>query len=114
MSLYMTEFAYSDEAWPSLLERPERLATRLVDVLERQLGGRLVLLAFCFGLGEYDGVLIYEAPDDATATAVLVAALTSSRHVTASKTRKLLSAAEFTAALTMAHGVSGGGPPARP
>ena len=86
MPLYMTQFAYADEAWPALMEHPERLAGRLVDVLEKKLGARLVTLAFCFGLGEFDGVLIFEAPDDSTATAVLVGAVSSSRHVKGSKT----------------------------
>src|SRR4051812_41536493 len=110
----MTQFAYLDQAWPALMEHPERLAARLTDVLETKLGGRLVTLAFCFGLGEFDGMLIFEAPDDSTATAILVAAVASSRHVKKSKTTKLLTAEEFANALRSAQAASAGAPGAAP
>lgn len=107
----MTQFAYEPDAWPALMERPERLAGRLVDALENKLGGRLVNLYFCFGLGDWDGVIVYEADDDVTATAILVATIAQSRHVKASQTTKLLSMEEFSAALAKASTVSYDGPP---
>lgn len=111
MPTFMTQFAFEPDAWPALIERPERLAGRLVDALENKLGGRLVNLYFCFGLGQWDGVIVYEAPDDITATAVLVAAIARSSHVSASQTTKLLTREEFAAALRKASTVSYDGPP---
>jgi uncharacterized protein with GYD domain len=110
----MTQFAYEPDAWPALIERPERLAGRLVDALENKLGGRLVSLYFCFGLGEWDGVIVYEAPDDITATAILVATIARSRHVRTSRTTKLLSTEEFAEALGKASAVTYDGPPGAP
>ena len=106
MPLFLTEFAYADEAWPALMQHPERLGGRLHDALEKRLGGRLVTLAFCFGLAESDGVLLFEAPDDSTATAIVVHALTSSKHVKHAKTTKLLTSEEFADALRKAQAAS--------
>jgi uncharacterized protein with GYD domain len=71
MPLYMTQFAYTKEAWATLTHNPEDRSVAIRDLLESG-GGRL--LSWYLSFGEYDGLLIYEAPDDATAGAVVLAA----------------------------------------
>jgi uncharacterized protein with GYD domain len=64
------------------------------DVFERLLegmGGRL--LSFYYSFGEYDVVVIYEAPDQSTAAAIVMAAI-SPGHLGRVKTTVLLSAEE--------------------
>ncbi len=52
------------------------------------MGGRLV--AFYHSFGEYDGVIIFEAPDEGAAAAAILAAV-SPGHIKAIKTTTLLS-----------------------
>jgi uncharacterized protein with GYD domain len=72
MSLYMTQFAYIPEAWKAFAKNPEDRSTVFRELVER-LGGQL--LSFCYCFGEYDGVVIFEAPDEATATATIITAI---------------------------------------
>lgn len=67
----MTQFAYTQEAWATLAANPEDRSAAVRELLET-MGGRLVFWYLSFG--EYDGLAIYEAPDDATAGALVVAA----------------------------------------
>jgi uncharacterized protein with GYD domain len=71
MPLYMTQFAYTKEAWAILTHNPEDRSVAIRDLLESG-GGRL--LSWYLSFGEYDGLLIYEAPDDASAGALVLAA----------------------------------------
>ena len=52
------------EAWATLRKNPQD-RTEAVRVLVEQYGGRLLAFYYCFG--EYDGVLLLEAPDDLAA-----------------------------------------------
>ena len=70
MALYMTQFSYTPEAWAALLRNPVDRSEALGRLAE-QLGGKLVSLYYAFG--DYDGVFIGEAPDDATAAAIVLA-----------------------------------------
>ena len=88
MPLYMTQFAYTPDAWAALVKNPENRAN-VLRTLFQQAGGRLVSLYYAFG--EYDGVLIFEAPDETTATAVLLAAIAPGQ-LKATKTTLLLTA----------------------
>lgn len=87
MPLYMTQFAYSSEAWNRLAQNPED-RSEVLGALPENMGGRL--LSFYYSFGEYDGVFIWEAPDEGTAAATILAAL-SPGHVKAIKTTALLS-----------------------
>lgn len=57
------------------------------------LGGRLISLYYSFG--EYDGVILYEALDEQTAAAIVLAAI-SPGHVKTIKTTTLLTAEDTT------------------
>ena len=71
MPLYMTQFAYTTEAWATLAHTPEDRSAAVRELLEAG-GGRLI--SWYLSFGEYDGLLIYEAPDEATAGALVLAA----------------------------------------
>ena len=87
MPIYMTQFAYTTEAWAALTRSPED-RSQAVGRLMESLGGRLI--SFYNSFGEYDGVIIFEAPDEGTAAAVVLAAV-SPGHIKAIKTTTLLS-----------------------
>ncbi len=87
MALYMTQFSYTAQAWAALAKQPEDREKVLGGLIER-MGGRQ--LSFYYSFGEHDGLSIYEAPDDASAAAIVVAAIAPG-HVKDIKTTKLLS-----------------------
>ncbi len=101
MPLYMTQFTYTADAWAALANDPHNRGD-VFRSLVQGLGGRLV--GFYYSFGEYDGVAIYEAPDDTTAAAIIMAALAPG-HNKAIKTTKLLTVEETLAALNKAGGV---------
>jgi uncharacterized protein with GYD domain len=86
MPLYMTQFGYTAEAWRALVKNPEDRA-KAFRALAEKFGGKLHALYYAFG--EYDGVAIYEAPDDTTATAIVLAA-TAPGHLRGTRTTTLL------------------------
>ena len=75
MPLYMTQFAYTSESWAALVDNPEDRSAPVREVVET------------------DGLLIYEAPDDASAGAAILAAARHG-HLRATKTTPLFSAEE--------------------
>ena len=106
MALYMTQFSYTGEAWTALTKQPADRRAGLQALFDR-LGGRLIELYYSFG--DYDGVVLFEAPDDTAAVASLVAVL-GPGHVKAIKTTKLLSVEDTMEALQRAGGLSYAGP----
>jgi uncharacterized protein with GYD domain len=90
MPLYMTQVGYTSEAWAALTRNPEDRSEAFGSLAET-LGGRLV--SFYNSFGEYDVVVIYEAPDESTAAAIVLAAV-SPGHLSGVKTTVLLSAEE--------------------
>lgn len=90
MGIYMLEFAYTPDAWATLAKRPEDRAVAFGDLVERA-GGRLV--SFYYSFGEYDGVAIFEAPDENAAYGITVAATTPG-HLKAVRTVRLLTVEE--------------------
>lgn len=98
MALYMTQFSYTAEAWKALVKKPEDRAAVFADQAEK-LGGRLV--SFYYSMGEFDGVVIYEAPDDTTAAAI-VFTVTAPGHLKETKTTSLMSVRETMGAMEKA------------
>ena len=98
MALYMVQFAYTAEAWAQLSKNPQDRSGPVRE-LAQKLGGRLVGFYYCFG--EYDGVALAELPDDGTATALALAAV-SPGHLKAYKTTKLFTMEETMEAMRMA------------
>jgi uncharacterized protein with GYD domain len=98
MPLYMSQFAYTSEAWAALAQNPEDRSEPIRGLAEA-MGGRLI--AFYNTFGEYDGVVIFEAPDEGTAAAVAIAAITPG-HLKSIKTTLLLSAEQGVEAMRRA------------
>lgn len=86
MPLYMTQFAYTSDAWAALVKNPQNREEVLRALIEK-LGGRMV--SFYYAFSEYDGVFVAEMPDETTATAAIFSAI-SPGHVKAVKTTVLL------------------------
>lgn len=82
MPLYMTQFAYTTDGWATLAHNPEDRSVGVRELLETH-GGRLI--SWYLSFGEYDGVFIYEAPDEATAGALVLAAARQG-HLSVTKT----------------------------
>ena len=102
MPLYMTQFAYTSEAWAALTQNPEDRSEAFGGLAET-MGGRLV--SFYNSFGEYDGLVIYEAPDESTAAAIVLAGV-SPGHLSSVKTTVLLSAEEGVEAMRKAGGAT--------
>ena len=98
MALYMTQFSYTTEAWKALVKRPEDRATVFAEHVEK-LGGRMVSFYYC--MGEFDGVVVYEAPDEKTAAAIVFTA-TSPGHLKETKTTSLMTVEETMEAMEKA------------
>jgi uncharacterized protein with GYD domain len=102
MPRYMAQFAYTADAWAALSKNPADRREGLRTLLQG-MGGQLIELYYHFG--EYDGTLIMEAPDDTTATAVILAAVAPG-HVRATKTTRLMTVEETMEAMRKAGGQS--------
>lgn len=102
MPQYLVQFAYSAPAWQALMQKPED-RTAALDALAKQSGGRLVSLYYHFG--EFDGFVIFDAPDDAAVNATVMA-VQSGGGVRATRTTKLFSPKEFVEALSRAGKIS--------
>lgn len=87
MPLYMTQFAYTSEAWAALTRNPQD-RSEAIGALMENMGSRLI--SFYNSFGEYDGLIIFESPDENTAAAGVLAAL-SPGHIKTIKTTSLLS-----------------------
>jgi uncharacterized protein with GYD domain len=90
MPTYITSFVYEAEGWQKLAKNPEDRSVPIKALLEK-LGGRL--LSMYYMAGDYDGFVIYEAPDaKAAATVSLAAGLAG--HIRSIKTSQLYTVGE--------------------
>jgi uncharacterized protein with GYD domain len=106
MPVYVTQFAYTPEAWAAFTDNPEDRSAPMREQVE-SMGGRLICWYLSFG--EYDGLTIYEVPDDATAGAVVLAAARRG-HLRATKTTRLFTAEEGMEMMRRAGGTAYRGP----
>jgi uncharacterized protein with GYD domain len=98
MPLYMSQFAYTPEAWANLTRNPQD-RTEALRELAQKLGGKLVSLYYSFG--EHDGIVLSDVPDDTSAAALAMAAVAAG-HVRSITTTRLFTAAEAIAAMKKA------------
>ncbi|HZP34205.1 MAG TPA: GYD domain-containing protein [Candidatus Acidoferrales bacterium] len=98
MPLYLTQVAYTPEAWKSLVKNPHDRMEAVRPAVE-QLGGKIVNGYFAFG--DYDAVVIVDLPNhvSAAALAIAFAAGGACKNV---KTTPLLTTAEAVEALKQA------------
>ncbi len=70
MPLYLGRFSYTADAMKALLDQPQDRSSAARQVAE-SLGGKL--MGFWYAFGEFDGVFLMEAPDNASAAALAMA-----------------------------------------
>ena len=70
MPLYLGRFSYTPDSIKALLAQPQDRSAAAQEVAE-SLGGKL--LGFWYAFGEFDGVFLMEAPDNASAAALAMA-----------------------------------------
>jgi uncharacterized protein with GYD domain len=102
MATYLSQFSYTAEAWAAMSKNPTDRRDGIRKLFE-SVGGRLIELYYSFG--SHDGILLYEAPDDQSAAAALVAAI-SPGHLKGLSTTRLISVEDMVAALGRAGSIS--------
>ncbi|RZL90078.1 MAG: GYD domain-containing protein [Variovorax sp.] len=90
MPTYMTHFSYTVEGWQKLAKNPEDRSVPVKALIEK-LGGKLVSMYYM--AGDYDGFIIYEAPD-ATVAGTAIIAVELAGHIRSLKTSQLFTVAE--------------------
>ncbi len=98
MPHYLGQFTYHRKTWAALAKRPEDRA----DVVARAMAGvDARLLSFYYCHGKYDGLMIFEAPDDVVAEAVAIAGV-GAGHLKDLEVTRLLSMEEARSAMRLA------------
>ena len=67
LPLYLARFSYTTDAMKALVNEPQDRSAAARELAD-SLGGKL--LGFWYAFGEFDGVFLMEAPDNASAAAV--------------------------------------------
>ncbi len=98
MAYYLCQVSYTRDTFNALIKRPYD-RTEVVRKAVEKAGGKLI--GFWYAFGQYDAVLIVDAPDHASAAAVPLAAAASGA-ISGGQTTVLLTPAEGIAALKKA------------
>src|SRR5262252_10542472 len=91
MTVYMYQASYTAKSMAAQLTEPHDPLEAIRPVLE-ELGAKVLVAGFPFG--EYDVMVVYEAPDDVTAASVAMA-VAAAGEVKSAKTTRLLSGQEW-------------------
>ena len=91
MTLYMYQASYTAKSMAAQLQEPHDPMEAIRPTLE-ELGAKILVAGFPFG--EYDLLVVYEAPDDMTAASVAMA-VAAAGEVKSAKTTRLLSGQEW-------------------
>ena len=91
MTIYMYQASYTARSMAAQLKEPQDPVEVIKPTLE-ELGAKIVVAGFPFG--EYDVLVVYEAPDDMTAASVAMA-IAAAGEVKSGKTTRLLSGQEW-------------------
>ena len=102
MPLYLGRFSYTQEAVKAMMDQPQDRSNAASEVAE-SLGGKLIGLWFAFG--EFDGVFLMEAPDNASAGA-LAMAIVGSGAISKLETTVLMNMDEAQEAMRKAAGAT--------
>ena len=98
MSLYLYQAAYTSESIAAQIKEPRDRIEAVRPAVEA-MGATIVAGGYPFG--DYDVLIVREAPDDTTAATVALA-VAAGGAVRSAKTTRLLSGAEWIEALTKA------------
>jgi uncharacterized protein with GYD domain len=91
MALYMYQASYTAKSMAAQLNEPHDPVEAIKPTLE-EVGAKFLVAGFPFG--EYDMLVVYEAPDDMTAASVAMA-IAAAGDVKSGKTTRLLSGQEW-------------------
>lgn len=100
MALYMYQASYTNESIAAQVKSPHDRIEAVRPPLEA-MGVRFLAAGYPFG--EYDVLVVYEAPDETTAASIALA-VAAGGAVKAAKTTRLLTGAEWIDALRKAQG----------
>lgn len=100
MPLYMFQAAYTSEAWAAQVRNPQNRIEQVRPVIEG-LGGKILSAYYAFG--EYDVVVILEAPDNISVAALAIA-VAAGGAMKAQKTTLLTSIEDGLTAIRRASG----------
>src|SRR2546425_1360964 len=109
MPLYLYQAAYTPESIAAQIKEPKD-RVEVVKPAFDAIGAKILAAGYPFG--EYDVLVVYEAPDD-TAAAGLALAVAAGGAVRSAKTTRLLSGQEWIESLRKAQGVTPQYRPAR-
>jgi uncharacterized protein with GYD domain len=101
MPLYLTRFSYTPETWARMIANPEDRRKAAATYIE-SVGGKLH--GFWYAFGAYDGINLWEAPDDVSMAAVALA-IGSGGALSSIETTVLLSVEDTLEALRTAQGI---------
>ena len=101
MPLYLTRFSYTPETWARMIANPEDRRKAAAAYIE-SVGGKLH--GFWYAFGAYDGINLWEAPDDVSMAAVALA-IGSGGALSSIETTVLLSVEDTLKALRTAQGI---------
>jgi uncharacterized protein with GYD domain len=102
MPVYLMRFSLTREAWSRLIQNPEDRRDTAREYVE-EVGG--ALQGFWYGFGEYDGYVIFEAPDNVS-MAGLVLAITAGGALAKVETTVLMTVEETLEALAKSKSIS--------
>jgi uncharacterized protein with GYD domain len=91
MALYMYQASYTSKSMAAQLNEPHDPMEAITPTLH-DLGAQILVAGFPFG--EYDLLIVYQAPDDMTAASVAMA-VAAAGQVKSAKTTRLLSGQEW-------------------
>jgi uncharacterized protein with GYD domain len=101
MALYLTRFSYTPETWARLTQNPEDRREAARAYIE-SVGGKLH--GFWYAFGEFDGYNLWEAPDNVSIAAVVLA-IGGGRALSKIETIPLLTVEETLEALGRAQSI---------
>ena len=101
MPMYLTRFSYTPETWAMLIARPEDRRKAATAYIE-SVGGKLH--GFWYAFGAYDGINLWEAPDNVSMAAVALA-ISGGGALSSFETTVLLTVEDTMDALARAQGV---------
>jgi uncharacterized protein with GYD domain len=98
MPFYLTKFSYTPETWARLMNKPEDRRNAAASYIE-SVGGKLH--GFWYAFGTHDGYNLWEAPDNVSVAAVVLA-ITGGGALSSLETTVLLTVDETMQALRKA------------
>lgn len=102
MALYLTRFSYTPATWAKLIKNPEDRRVAARQYIE-SVGGKLH--GFWYAFGDHDGYNLWEAPDNVSMSATLLA-INAGGALSSMHTTVLMSVEETLAALQKASTVA--------